>query len=49
MIQGVKIRLEIHNILFSIYKYNKKLNNSLIKKKINKYKKKDIAFLHNVT
>ena len=49
MIKGVKIRFEIHNILFSIYKFNKTLNNSLIKKQINKQKKEDIAFLYNVT
>ncbi len=49
MIKGVKIRFEIHNILFSIYKFNKTLNNSLIKKQINKQKKEDVAFLHNVT
>ena len=49
MIKGVKIRFEIHNILFSIYKLNKTLNDSLIKKKINKQKKEDIAFLYNVT
>ena len=33
MIKGEKIRLEIHKILFSIYKFNKTLNDSLIKKK----------------
>ncbi len=49
MIKGVKIRFEIHNILFSIYKFNKTLNNSLVKKQINKQKKEDIAFLYNVT
>ena len=49
MIKGVKIRFEIHNILFSIYKFNITLNDSLIKKKINKQKKEDISFLHNVT
>ena len=49
MVKGVKIRFEIHNILFSIYKLNKTLNDSLIKKKINKQKKQDIAFLYNVT
>ena len=49
MIQGVKIRFEIHKILFSIYKFNRTLNNSLIVKKINKHKKEDIAFLYNVT
>ena len=49
MIKGVKIRFEIHNILFSIYKFNKTLNNNSIKTKINKQKKEDIAFLYNVT
>ena len=49
MIKGVKIRFEIHNILFSIYKFNKTLNHSSIKKQINKQKKEDIAFLYNVT
>ena len=49
MIKGVKIRFEIHNILFSIYKFNKTLNNSLIRKQINAQKKKDNAFLYNVT
>ena len=49
MIKGVKIRFEIHSILFSIYKFNKTLNNSSIKKQINKQKKEDIAFLHNIT
>ena len=49
MIKGVKIRFEIHNILFSIYKFNRTLNDFLIKKQINKQKKEDIAFLYNVT
>ena len=49
MMKGVKIRFEIHNILVSVYKFNKTLNNSLIKKQISKQKKEDIAFLHNVT
>ena len=49
MIKGEKIRLEIHKILFSIYKFNKTLNDSLIKKKIERQKKEDIAFLYNVT
>ena len=49
MVKGVKIRFEIHNILFSVYKFNKTLNNSLVKKQINKQKKEDIAFLYNVT
>ena len=49
MIKGVKIRFEIHNILFSIYKFNKTLNYTSIIKQINKQKKEDIAFLYNVT
>ena len=49
MVKGLKIRFEIHNILFSIYKFNKTLNNSLIIKQINNQKKEDIAFLYNVT
>ncbi len=49
MMKGLKIRFEIHNILFSIYKFNKTLNNTSIKKQINKQRKKDISFLHNVT
>ena len=49
MVKGLKIRFEIHNILFSIYEFNKTLNNNLIKTKINKQKKEDISFLLNVT
>ncbi len=48
MIKGVKIRFEIHNILFTIYKLNKTLSNSSIKKQIDTQKKEDIAFLYNV-
>ena len=48
MIKGAEIRYEIHNILFSIYKFNKTLNNSVIKKQISKQKNEDIAFLNNV-
>ena len=49
MIRGVKIRFEIHNILLSIYKFNKTLNNSSIKKQINKQRREDISLLYNVT
>ncbi len=49
MIKGEKIRFDIHNILYSIYKYNKTLNNSDIQKIISKHKKEDISFLNNVT
>ncbi len=49
MLKGEKIRFEIHNILFSIYKFNLTLNNTTIKKKIKKNKKEDISFLYHVT
>ena len=49
MIKGAKIRIEIHNILFSIYKFNKTLNSPSIKKQIEKQKNEDISFLYNVT
>ena len=49
MIKGVKIRLDIHYILYSIYKFNKNLNNNSIKEKIKNHSKQDIAFLNNVT
>ncbi len=48
MITGVKIRFEIHKILFSIYKFNKTLNDSSIKKKISIQKKEDVSFMYNV-
>ncbi len=49
MIKGEKIRLDIHNILFSIYKLNKTLNDTSIKRLIANHKKKDLSFLYNVT
>ena len=48
MIKGLKIRFEIHNILYSIYKFNKTLNNASIKKQIDKNRTEDISFLYNV-
>ena len=48
MIKGEKIRFDVHNILYSVYKFNKKLNDSSIMKVVNKNKKKDISFLNNV-
>ena len=48
MIKGEKIRFDIYKILYSIYKYNKTLNNKNIQKIINKHKKTDISFLNNV-
>ena len=49
MIKGEKVRFDIHNILFSIYKLNQTLNNNSIKKIINRQKREDIALLHSVT
>ncbi len=48
MIKGEKIRLDIHNILYTIFKSNKNLNTSSIEKIINKHKQEDISFLNNV-
>ena len=48
MIKGEKIRFDIYKILYSIYKYNKTLNNKNIQNIINKHKKADISFLNNV-
>ena len=48
MIKGEKIRFDIYNILYSIYKFNKTLNSQSIQKIINNHKKEDIAFLNNV-
>ena len=44
MIKGEKIRFEIHKILFSIFKFNKTLNDESIKKKIDKQKKRMFLF-----
>mgnify|MGYP001285644933 CR=1 FL=1 len=49
MIKGEKIRLDIHKILYSVYKFNKTLNNLEIKNIISKSTKEDIALLNNVT
>tara|TARA_B100000989_G_scaffold148243_1_gene110458 strand:+ start:1318 stop:2583 length:1266 start_codon:yes stop_codon:yes gene_type:complete len=49
MIKGEKIRLDIHSVLYSIYKFNKNLDSQEIKKKINKHSDADISFLINVT
>ena len=48
MIKGEKIRFDIHNILYSIYKFNKTLNNIDIQKRISENKNEDISFLNNV-
>ncbi len=49
MIKGEKVRFDIHNILFSIYKFNKTLENTSIKKIIDRHKKEDVSFIFNVT
>ena len=48
MIKGEKIRFDVHNILYSIFKFNKTLNQKSIIKVINKNKIEDISFLNNV-
>ena len=48
MIKGEKVRFDIHNILFSIYKFNNTLENRSIKKIIDKHKKEDVSFMFNV-
>tara|TARA_Y100001970_G_scaffold289418_1_gene419719 strand:+ start:181 stop:1449 length:1269 start_codon:yes stop_codon:yes gene_type:complete len=48
MIKGEKIRFDIFNILYSIYKFNKTLNSKDIQKIINKHRAEDISFLNNV-
>ncbi len=48
MIKGEKVRFDIHNILFSIYKFNNTLENTSIKKIIDKHKKEDVSFIFNV-
>ena len=45
MIKGLQIRFDIHNILYSVYKFNKTLNSSEIKKTINNHSNKNIALL----
>ena len=49
MIKGEKVRFDVHNILFSIYKFNNTLENTSIKKIIDKHKKEDVSFIFNVT
>ena len=49
MIKGEKVRLDVHNILYSIYKFNRTLNNPKILKIIDKSKAEDIPFINNVT
>ena len=49
MIKGEKVRFDIHNILFLIYKFNNTLENTSIKKIVDKHKKEDVSFIFNVT
>ena len=48
MIKGEKVRFDIYKILYSVCKFNKKLNHQSIQKIINKHKLKDISLLNNV-
>ena len=49
MIKGEKVRLDIHKILYSVFKFNINLNHISIQRIINKHNKKDISLLNNVT
>tara|TARA_A100001011_G_scaffold235331_1_gene243409 strand:- start:1544 stop:2812 length:1269 start_codon:yes stop_codon:yes gene_type:complete len=49
MVKGEKVRFDIHNILFSIYKFNNTLESPSIKKIIDNHKKADVSFIFNVT
>ena len=48
MIKGEKVRLDIHKILYSVYKLNSTLKDQNIKKIINMHKREDLSLLHNV-
>ena len=48
MDKGYKLRLEIHNILHKIFVDNYNMDSGIIKKRINKNNKKDIAFINTV-
>ena len=48
MIKGEKIRFDVHNILYSIFKLNKNLKDPYIKKIVATHKKEDISFINNV-
>ena len=48
MKKGVGLRLDVHKILYNIYRFNKILESKNIKKIIIKHKKIDIAFIYNV-
>ena len=49
MNRGVKIRFDVHNILYDIYKFNKVLDNHGIRKKIADNAPKDVSFINNLT
>ncbi len=49
MNKGVKLRLDAHNVLYDIYKYNNNLETSLKKININKFNTEDVSFIRNVT
>ena len=48
MIKGEQVRLDIHKILYSIFKSNINLNHISIQKIINRHKQEDISLLNNV-
>ena len=48
MVKGLKVRSDIHEILFRIYKYNINVNNRFVQNIISKHKEEDIRFINNV-
>ena len=48
MVKGLKVRRDIHEILFRIYKYNINVNNRFVQNIINKHKEEDGRLINNV-
>ena len=48
MVKGFKVRRDIHEILFRIYKYNINVNNRFVQNIINKHKEEDGRLINNV-
>ena len=48
MVKGLKVRSDIHEILFRIYKYNINVNNRFVQNIISRHKEEDIRFINNV-
>ena len=48
MVKGLKVRRDIHEILFRIHKYNINVNNRFVQNIISKHKEEDIRLINNV-